>query len=108
MKPAFLLYPTFHFQRHLPLFLPSPRAGATRLVLRAGRGIKGTAIELMHFAEFLLLLLLLLSKSFGRLRLGLGLSLRGLKRALHRHLNPKAPGIKGEGSCAFLAVIERS
>src|SRR5919109_3383259 len=30
-----------HFQWDLPLSLPSPRAGATRLVQRAARGMKG-------------------------------------------------------------------
>jgi len=51
---------SFHSQWHLPLSLPCPRAGEARLVQRAGRGIKGTAIELRQFAKFLILILILL------------------------------------------------
>src|SRR5688500_19042912 len=40
MKLAFLLHDKLHSQWHLPLSLPSPRAGASKAGATRGRGIK--------------------------------------------------------------------
>src|SRR5687768_1605569 len=84
------LYPTCHF--HLPLSLPSPRAGATRLMQRAGRGIKGTAIELASRP-----------RKRNTLKRGhqTGFRTLGVHALACPGLNSMAVGIKGEGSCAF-------
>jgi len=86
---------SFHSQWHLPLSLPCPRAGEARLVQRAGRGIKGTAIELRQFAKFLILILLLIFK-LQEITIMMKSKIKRRKVAKHS-LNSMAVGIKGEG-----------
>src|SRR5881628_1638885 len=67
----------------------APASGAANRALALGTVRCPTAIELTHFAKFLIviLLLLLFPKSLGRLRLRLGSRLRESWLALHRGLN---------------------
>jgi hypothetical protein len=91
----------FHFQWHLALTLPSPRDGATGLVQLAGRGMKGTVVEISNLTQFLILIVILLL-ILKQQEITIMIKIRIKRRRVAKHsLNSMAVGMKGEGTCTF-------